>query len=110
MRYWLHTNRKLRSHVHKVVIRHIHRLYVKKAEAEGLKDPVPGSISFTQRFSSALALNLHWHILVADGVYITNSYGEPRFREVSSITDDDIASSLETISQVGKAINALFEL
>jgi hypothetical protein len=99
MRYWLHTNRKLRSHVHKTIIRHIHRLYTEKAKAQGLKDPISGSISFTQRFSSSLALNLHWHILVADGVYITNSYGEPRFREVTSITDDDIATLLDTISQ-----------
>ncbi len=100
LRYWLHTNRKLRSRFHKTMIRHIHNLYTNKSKSQGFKDPTAGSISFTQRFSSALALNLHWHVLVADGVYTTNSFGEPQFREVQDITDDDISTLLETISKI----------
>lgn len=59
MRYWLQSNRKLCAHVHKLVIREIHRYYVRKAKEAGIKDPKPGSISFMQRFGSAAYLNLY---------------------------------------------------
>ncbi len=54
MRYWLQSNRRLYAHIHKLVIREIDRDCMNKAKAIGIKDPKPGSVSFTQRFGSAL--------------------------------------------------------
>jgi len=56
LRYWLHCNRQLYAKVHSVVIKEVHSYYVSKAKLIGIKEPTPGTISFTQRWGSALNL------------------------------------------------------
>jgi hypothetical protein len=58
MRYWLQTNKNLYAKIHAIIIRHIHRYYKSKALLQGLKNPTPGTISFTQRWGSALNLSI----------------------------------------------------
>lgn len=99
MRYWLHTNRDLFAKVHRIIIREIHRYHKNKAIARSLKEPVPGTISFTQRWGSALNLNPHLHIVCCDGVYTRNTKGEPRFRTLEPITDGGVETLLRTISR-----------
>jgi hypothetical protein len=94
----LQANRKLYAKIHKITITQIHKYYIDKAAANGIKDPKPGSISFTQRWGSALNLNVHCHILCPDGVY-TNVGDEPRFRNIDPITDDEVAALVERIAQ-----------
>jgi len=97
LRYWLHSNRLLYAKVHSIVIREIHRCIIGRAQREGIKDPTPGSISFTQRWGSALNLNPHMHVLCPDGVY-TRVQGRALFRQADAITDDEVASLVETIA------------
>ena len=92
LRYWLHTNKKLFSTMHGIVIAEIQRLYT--AKHPGLKNPQAGIISFTQRWGSALNLNVHHHILVTDGVY---HGGTSQFVKVK-ITNQDIEELLHNIS------------
>jgi hypothetical protein len=80
-----------------VVAKLIHQYYTGKAEAHGIKDATPGSVSFTQRWGSALNLTPHMHILCIDGVY-TRSNGHVRFRNLSSITDDEVSELVQTIA------------
>jgi hypothetical protein len=35
----------------------------------GLREPAAGAITFMQRFGSALQWNVHFHVLVPDGVF-----------------------------------------
>lgn len=97
LRYWLQSNRKLYAKVHKLMIREIHRYYRDKAKALGIKDPKPGAISFTQRFGSALNLNIHAHILCPDGVY-SQIGDELRFKNLQAISDDEVANLIERIA------------
>ncbi len=90
MRYWLQSNTKLYARIHQLMIREIHRYYVNSAEALGIKDPKPGSVSFTQRWGSALNLNVHAHILCPDGVY-TMVEDVPRFKNLQAISDEAVA-------------------
>ena len=55
------------------------------------------SISFTQRWGSVLNLNPHMHVLCPDGVY-TRVQGRALFRQADAITDDQVASLVETIA------------
>ncbi|MFW7379323.1 MAG: transposase [Oligoflexus sp.] len=98
MRFWLQTNKKLYAKIHKLVITELHSYYIDKAKALGIKNPTPGTISFTQRFGSALNLNIHMHVLCADGVY-TRVDGKPLFRNLDAITDGEVARLIEAISQ-----------
>jgi hypothetical protein len=59
LRYWLQTNKKLYSKIHRLAIKELKRYYTGKAETQGVCASTPGSISFTQRFGSALNLNPH---------------------------------------------------
>ena len=98
LRYWLNCNRKLYAKVHSLVIREVHRYYINKANLQGIKASTPGSISFTQRWGSALNLNPHAHILCPDGVYARVN-GRASFRQVDSVTDDEVAALVEAIAQ-----------
>jgi len=42
--------------------------------------PQCGGVTFIQRFDSALALNLHLHMVAIDGVYAADQDGHPRFQ------------------------------
>lgn len=97
LRYWLHTNKRLAAETYAIVTKAIHRYYTDKATAHGIKDPTPGTISFLQRWGSALNLNPHLHIIALDGVY--TRYGDlPRFRNLDPITDDEVAALVQAIS------------
>jgi hypothetical protein len=97
LRFWLHANEKLYAKIHQLVMQEIHHYYRRKATALGLKDPKTGAIAFTQRWGSALNLNIHLHIICADGVWITLNE-KPHFRNLEPITDDQVADLVDAIS------------
>jgi len=99
MRDWLQTNKKLYAKIHSLVIKELHQYYIKSAEIRGISDCTPGSVSFTQRWGSALNLNPHCHILCPDGVY-TWVDGKPRWHNlVDEITDEKVAELINKIAQ-----------
>ncbi|TWW08406.1 hypothetical protein E3A20_24670 [Planctomyces bekefii] len=98
LRYWLHTNKRLFSKIHSIIIKEMHRYYINKARQTGIKTPRPGSISFTQRAGSAVNLNPHLHVLLLDGVF-TEINGVVRFRNIDAITDDEVAWLCENIAK-----------
>jgi hypothetical protein len=55
--------------VHRVAARVIEAWYRDKGREIGIADGRTGSITAVQRFGSDLALNLHFHMLLLDGVY-----------------------------------------
>jgi Transposase zinc-binding domain/Putative transposase len=99
LRYWMHANKELFAKVYGTVIKEIHKYYVGKAIAVGIKNPKAGAISFTQLAGSALALNPHLHILCCDGVFQERKNGEAlRFRNLPTITDQEVEKLLIAIS------------
>jgi Putative transposase len=50
-----------------------------------------GSLTVVQRFGSSLNLNVHFHALVADGVYATEPDGSMLFHPLPAPSDEDIA-------------------
>jgi hypothetical protein len=98
LRHWLSTNKALFNIVHKIVTTELHYYYKTKALEDGIFLPKPASISFIQRFGSALDLNVHFHIICLDGV-ITTFKKKSHPRKTPKITDDDVAAIIEAISQ-----------
>ncbi len=50
----------------------------------------PGSITVQQRFGSALNLNLHFHVLLLDGLFLEGPEGRPRFQRASGWRQEDV--------------------
>jgi len=59
-----------------------------------------GAVTPIQRFGSALNLNLHFHVLFLDGIYVDGANGSsPQFRRVKAPTSADLMQLTHTIAQ-----------
>jgi hypothetical protein len=65
LRYWMAASQDLTAKVHTIIRTTIGKYYVNQAVKRGLAraNIQPGSVTFIQRFGSALQLNLHVHII-----------------------------------------------
>ena len=88
LRHWMNWNKKLLGKIHRLVIDEISRYYMGKAKELGIHSPKPGSITFLQRFGSAADLNIHAHILCADGVWY-ESGDDIRFKKLDKMSEKE---------------------
>jgi hypothetical protein len=59
-----------------------------------------GAVTLIQRFGGAVNLNIHFHMLFLDGVYIdSNDRSCTRFRRVKAPTSDELTQLTHTIAQ-----------
>jgi hypothetical protein len=58
-----------------------------------------GAVTLIQRFGSALNLNVHFHMLFLDGVYIERPDGSLRFRWVRAPTSAELAGLTQTLAR-----------
>jgi hypothetical protein len=56
-----------------------------------------GAVGFIQRFSDALNLDPHFHLMALDGIYIDDSRDNPVFRRVGPPADAEVARVAERI-------------
>ena len=70
-----------------------------------LKDGATGAVTLIQRFGSALNLNIHFHILFLDGVYVYRDNRPPRFKRVKAPAKDELEDLVQLISRrVGRCL------
>ncbi len=70
-----------------------------------LKDGATGAVTLVQRFGSALNLNIHFHILFLDGVYVYRDNRSPRFQRVKVPDTSELEELVQLISQrVGRCL------
>lgn len=94
LRYILAWNLPARSAVLGAFMRAITRHYRKRAKRQGLDHGHLGAVSVCQRFNSALDLDLHWHVLVSDGLW-HESHGSTHFWHAPALKDEEVAAVLE---------------
>ena len=103
LRYWMAASPDLTAKVHTIIRTTIGQYYVNQAVNRGCEraNLHPGSVTFIQRFGSALNLNLHFHCVFLEGVYLdrTDQGRKPRFLAGEPPTDTDIAAVLQKISR-----------
>ncbi len=58
-----------------------------------------GAVTLIQRFGSAVNLNVHFHMLFLDGVYVERSDGRLRFRWVKAPTSAELTQLADTIAR-----------
>ena len=102
LRYWMAASQELTATVHTIIRTTIGQYYVHQAVTRGVPRAKvqSGSVTFMQRFGSALNLNLHFHCIFLEGVSLDRSdQGRPpRFLQGEPPTDTDIAAVVQKIS------------
>jgi len=79
----------------------------RRARRLGVVRPSCGSITFVQRFGSALQSNVHFHVFLPDGVFFETEESAPaEFRELPPPSDKDVANLL---AQVARRLTRLLE-
>src|SRR5499426_1728333 len=103
LRYWMAASQELTAKVHTIIRTTIGRYYVNKAVTRGLAraNIQPGSVTFIQHFGSAINLNLHFHVIFLEGVYVDRTAQglRPRFVQGEPPTNADIAAVVQKISR-----------
>src|SRR6266567_8938351 len=102
LRYWMAASQELTAQVHTIIRTTIGQYYVHQAVTRGVpRDKLQsGSVTFIQRFGSALNVNLHFHGVFLEGVYLdrTEACLKPRFLTVEPPSDVDVADVMQKIS------------
>src|SRR5713101_5568810 len=102
LRYWMAASQDLTATVHTIMRTTIGQYYVNKAVTRGCAraNIQPGSVTFIQRFGSAMNVNVHYHVVFLEGVYLDRATQglKPRFITVEPPTDADIAAVIAKIS------------
>src|SRR5947209_15671183 len=91
LRYWTASSQDLTAKVHTIIRSTIAQYYVNQAVACGAPrgEVYAGSVTFIQRFGSSLNLNVHYHLLFLEGVYLdrADQGPPPRFLTGEPPTD-----------------------
>ena len=99
LRYWMAADDDLLKKVNGIFCAEINNYLRKKARKLGVKGGETGIVSFLQRAGGALNLNLHYHLLVLDGLYTTGEDGSPIFTRVPGIENDELSCVVRGVSR-----------
>ena len=104
LRFLLATNPAAVTLVLGVVYRTIARHLIGKAGLTRSR-AATGAVTLIQRFGSALNLNIHFHMLFLDGVYLFKGAHPPLFRPVAGPRANELQRLVEQIgAQVGQVL------
>jgi len=97
LRYRLAWDHALCRAVLAVYTRALLGFYRKRAEASGQRDGRTGTVTVIQRFGGALNLNVHFHTLAVDGVFVREPDGSLAFAAAKAPTDEEVEALLDVI-------------
>jgi hypothetical protein len=88
----------------RIVYRTISTHLIHKA-GYSLMNGATGAVTLVHRFGSALNVNIHFHILFLDGVYVCRNDRAPRFQRVNAPYKSELEELVQLISQrVGRCL------
>src|SRR5262245_20691517 len=103
LRHWMASSQDLTATVHTIIRTTIGQYYGNRAVTRGSEQQKvqPGSVTFIQRFGGALNLNMHYHVVFLEGVYLdrTDQGLKTRFVKGEPPSDADITAMLQKISR-----------
>ena len=104
LRYLLATQPKVVTKVLGIIYRAISGQLIRKARLTRASG-VTGAVTLIQRFGSALNLNVHFHLLVIDGVYRREGEGRLRFVPVPASSSGELQGLVQRIAErIGRSL------
>ncbi len=97
LRYRLAWDHRLCRAVLAVYVRALQGFYRKRVRASGHRDGRTGTVTVIQRFGGALNLNVHFHTLAVDGVFVREPDGSSSFAAAKAPTDEEVDTLLGVI-------------
>jgi transposase-like protein len=94
LRFMCALNRKLLQKIHSIVADEYKNFY---RDGRLPEDGSVGGVTFIQRFNSGCDFNLHFHTIMADGVWLENAAGELKFFK-KSLSERELGEILVKIS------------
>ncbi len=85
-----------------IALRRIFAHQRRLARRAGALAPRTGAITFVQRFGVALNLNVHFHCVIPDGVFVRQN-GNVRFVALAPPSDEDVLAVLRRMAAALKA-------
>jgi len=98
LRYLLAWDHSLSRAVLGVYARVLLGFHRQRARRHGLRDGRSGCVTVIQRFGGGLNLNVHFHTLVLEGVFVEGADGALRFWALPPPTDDEVGMLLAAIA------------
>ncbi|MDH3844889.1 MAG: transposase [Myxococcales bacterium] len=99
LRYRLAWDHKLCRAVLAVYTRALLGFYRQRAKGPGPPEGRTGTVTVIQRFGGALNLNVHFHTLAVDGVFVREPDGSLSFTAAKAPTDDEVEALLGVIQK-----------
>ncbi|SMF82370.1 transposase, partial [Pseudobacteriovorax antillogorgiicola] len=99
LRYWMASDDDLLKKVNGIFCAEINNYLRKKGRKLGVRGGETGIVSFLQIAGGALNLNLHYHLLVLDGLYTTEEGGSQIFTRIPGIENDELACVVRGVSR-----------
>lgn len=90
VRFYLAKDASLLTGVLKIFIDEIFRDYRRRARSGPKRDVLCGGVTAVQRFGGALNLNVHFHSLLLDGVYVREEGGRLRFQRLPDPSTENV--------------------
>lgn len=94
LRAWIGYDRKLCADVLSAFVSALARSLEHRAKAQlslrSVDDALVGAVAFVQRCDSSLRLNLHFHSLALDGVYVRGATGTLVFHALAAPTQEEV--------------------
>ena len=97
LRYALAWDHRLCRAVLAVFVRAVLGFERRRAARRGMPGGAGGAVTAIQRFGSALNTNVHFHTLVAQGVFVEDAEGRRRFVPLPAPTDQEITRLLAAV-------------
>jgi hypothetical protein len=97
LRYRLAWDHELCRAVLAIYTRALLGFYRKRAKGSGHDEGRTGTVTVIQRFGGALNLNIHFHTLAVDGVFVREPDGSLSFAAAKTPTDDEVEALLRVI-------------
>jgi len=97
LRYRLAWDHRICLAVLAVYARALQGFYRKRARASGHRGGRTGTVTVIQRFGGALNLNVHFHTLAVDGVFVRKPDGSLSFAAAKAPTDEEVDTLLGVI-------------
>ncbi len=97
LRYLMAHDAKLTNRILSIYIGALGSFLKKRAKRSGIKNAKFGSVTFIQRFGSALNLNVHFHTLLTDGVFHKKADGTFEFLRLPAPSQEELYSLVTKI-------------